>query len=193
MTQMQDDLAALDTALAVKGVKITREAGCIERCHNVPHQGSYSNAAHTYGVLQLARWLYPAFFGELAPIILDHDVPERYTGDIPANVLRSSEEVKKACHIIERSVAQKFGLVPEQAYAAGAPELYAKFKACDRIELYLWCCEQLEQGNQGVRGVMFELERVWAKEPPPAPAPAFIRHVQQNGWARLPESLEDIA
>ena len=43
-----------------------RTGGGVERCHGVRHQGSYSNAAHTWGVLVLLQVLWPNDFPRLA-------------------------------------------------------------------------------------------------------------------------------
>lgn len=170
-------------------VAAVREAARVERCHAVPHVGSYSNGAHTYGVLCLARLLWPREFPLIVDVILFHDIPERWTGDVPAQVMRTQPAVREGVNLMERRISQLLRLPSEHEMD---PALRIIFKACDRLELYLWCREQLRMGNREVIGVMEQLDQVWEREPLPEPALSLYQFVKKEGWKRQPEVLEGV-
>jgi hypothetical protein len=40
----------------------SRSGGRVERCHGLPHHGTYSNASHQWGVAMLMHYLWPDDF-----------------------------------------------------------------------------------------------------------------------------------
>lgn len=119
----------------------------VERYHSIPHQGSYSVAAHTSGMMLLAWYLFRADFAALAPVIMAHDIPEAWVGDIPAPTLRHVPGMRDSLMVIEDRLLTGLDL-PSENSLTGAQ--YAMYKACDRLEFYLWCLEQKAQGNRYV-------------------------------------------
>jgi 5'-deoxynucleotidase YfbR-like HD superfamily hydrolase len=144
-----------------------RTGGEVERCHGIRHQGSYSNAAHTWGVLVLLHVLWPEDFPRLAAAVLYHDVPEAWVGDIPAPTKRYNQVVKMALELMEYDIFKMLGL--PDADALPPPDL-AKVKAADRLELYFWAKEQVAQGNQHAEGVLKELDQFFELDGLPEPA-----------------------
>lgn len=133
-----------------------RTGGATERCHGITHHGSYSVAAHTWGVLCLLFVLWPEDFARLAPRVMFHDVPEGWIGDVPAPTKRFSPAVKEAIDSMETRVFEILGL-PHDSHGLSAEDL-AKTKACDHLELYLWAAEQICGGNRHASCIMRELE-----------------------------------
>jgi hypothetical protein len=140
----------------------TRAGGAVERCHGIRHQGSYSNAAHTWGVLVLLQKLYPEDFAIIAPYALYHDVPEFVFGDVPAPTMRHVPGLREQLGEYEDALNIEVGGFPEGALASMDPVRFKRFKACDRLDLWLWCMEQELAGNLFARECRLELQRYLA-------------------------------
>lgn len=166
----------------LRNVLQSRLGGKVERCHSIPHHGSYSNAAHSWGVSMLLYYLWPADFARLVIHCLTHDVPEGWVGDVPSTMLNADPEIKALFAKVEKSIQDDLGLPFEGDLP---PEDYAKLKACDRLELYIWCCEQVACGNLYALEPMKALHEVFAANPLPAPAQAFFEGLTEV-WP-LPE------
>jgi len=161
-----------------------RLGGKVERCHGIPHLGSYSNAAHTWGVLLLLYYLFPGDFMRLAAVALAHDVPEGWVGDVPATVMRYSKSVRPELAKLEKLIADDLGLPFEGDLS---PEDHAKLKACDRLDLYLWCMDQLAYGNLHAAEPMRELDRYFTESPLPSPALEFWDHIRGDLQKVIPK------
>jgi 5'-deoxynucleotidase YfbR-like HD superfamily hydrolase len=122
----------------------TRAGGAVERCHGIRHQGSYSNAMHQWGVTALLWAIYPEDFPRLAQYTMFHDGGEFIFGDLPAPTMRYVPGLAPAIHKLESNVCEAYGLPREDSLS---PEDHAKVKVCDRLELLLWCKEQIMMGN----------------------------------------------
>lgn len=139
-----------------------RAGGRTERCHGIPHQGSYCNAKHQWGVAMLMYVLWPDDFPRLGPICLTHDIPEAWLGDIPATTKRYARGVREVVAPLEDRIQRSLGLPEEGALDADDQE---KFRSCDHLELYIWGLEQLLQGNMFVQEMVFELENFFSERP----------------------------
>lgn len=133
-----------DTALASvdEVVALTREAGRVERSHTTFHLGSDPNGLHSYNVANLILLLHPDPSIDLLRAALWHDVPERFTGDMPSTFKRQCPEVRAAMKAAEAQIEHHYGLdIPlcdaEKAW----------LKAADKLEFYLWAEEQAAMGN----------------------------------------------
>lgn len=188
MTSLREEIVrepkqapVLEDGVALRIVQ-SRLGGKVERCHSIPHQGTYSNAAHSWGVAMLMWYLFPEDFPRLAIYCITHDVPEGWVGDVPATVMRYSPSVKAELSQLERLLADDLGFPFEGDMS---PEDHAKLKACDRLELYLWCCEQLALGNIHAREPFRELERYFGAQPLHPRAHAFWQ--QMRGMDPIPK------
>lgn len=179
-----DSVREIATRLAA-----VREGGEVERCHTVPHIGEYKNGQHSWGVAMIVAILWPEHFSRLGLIALTHDVPERYVGDIPAQVLRANPLLRETVLGLEREVTQRLGIPFEMDLTE---EEYQIFKAADRLELYLWCLEQMRRGNMEVVGIINQLHEIWAKQPLPEPAKSLVDYTTFVGWERLPETIKEL-
>jgi 5'-deoxynucleotidase YfbR-like HD superfamily hydrolase len=141
-----------------------RTGGATERCHGIRHHGSYSVAAHTWGVLALLWELWPDEFARLAPTVMFHDVPEAWVGDVPAPVKRYMPRVKADLGELEDRVMARLGLPSDSNLETFD---WARVRACDHLELYLWAREQMAWGNSHASCVARELERYFEETPLP--------------------------
>ena len=140
----------------------TRLGGRTERCHGIPHQGSYSNAMHQWGVAMLMQALWPEDFPRLALHCLSHDVPEAWVGDVPATTKRYSPGLREQLGALEDRIQDSLGLPRESSLDADDME---KLRSCDHLELYIWGLEQLLQGNMFVQEMVLELENFFRERP----------------------------
>lgn len=170
----------------VDRIRAVREAGAVERCHTVPHLQRYSNGAHTYGVCVLLRLLWPDE-PHLVDFALFHDTPERWTGDVPSQVIREHPMLRKALEKEDERISSKLALPCE--HALGDAD-YNKFKACDRLELWLWTWEEEALGNKHVLNMRAELDVSLSSAITPPEVLSLIEEFRQEGWRRLPEVLK---
>lgn len=153
----------------------SRAGGHVERCHGIPHQGSYSNAAHSWGVAMLLHYLWPEDFARLALICLAHDVPEAWVGDIPAPTGRYVPGLRDSLQQIEGDLNRSMGLPGEDEL--NETDL-AKVKACDRLEFYIWCREQVMIGNRYAEESQIEIERYFVEVRLPSRAEELYEALQ---------------
>jgi len=140
----------------------SRAGGKVERCHGIQHHGTYSNASHQWGVAMLMHYLWPDDFPRLALACLSHDVPEAWFGDIPAPTCRYAPGLKELLNAAEGRLNKSLLLPAEDELAK---EDYAKLKCCDRLEFWLWCCEQELSGNLFAQEGKKEVERYFKEVP----------------------------
>jgi hypothetical protein len=171
VTSPLDDL--IDGALASNLVQ-ARMGGRVERCHTFAHHGSYSNAAHSWGVAMLMWYLWPEDFQRLAIYCLTHDVPEAWTGDQPAPVGRYVHGFREQMGSLEKRLSYRIGLPSEHDLDQ---EDYAKLKACDALDFWMWCKEQERLGNQNAIGPRREVERYFSETSLPPRAQALYRQM----------------
>lgn len=152
----------------------TRLSAKVQRCHVIPHHGSYSVAEHSWGVAMLMLLLWPEDFPRLAGACLCHDVPEGWLGDAPGNV-KGDEDIE-----LETTILEQLGL---PGTAALTQQDRDKLRACDNLELYVWCKEQLAGGNTCVAECKEEIEDRHERRPFPAPA-NWLLAALENGSVR---------
>lgn len=144
-----------------------RSGGRVERCHGLYHNGSYSNAAHSWGVAMLMHALWPEDFPRLAYHCLAHDIPEAWMGDIPAPTMRFIPGMKEVVGPIEDALMRRLNMPPINNLAEAD---HAKLKACDWLEFYLWTRDQDALGNQFAHEGRLEIEAYIDKMGLPSPA-----------------------
>jgi hypothetical protein len=149
---MLTNLDIKNRAYAILGA---RAGGRVERCHSIPHQGSYSNAAHSWGVAMLMQQIWPEDFPRLALACLTHDIPEFWVGDIPAPTMRAVPGLKESLVQIEDRCLERLEL---PGLVNLSEEDYRKLKACDWLEFWLWCKDQEYIGNGFVKVSKIEIE-----------------------------------
>lgn len=154
-----------------------RLGGAVERCHGIPHQGSYSNAKHQWGVAVLMYVLWPEDYPRLSLHCLTHDVPEAWIGDIPAPMGRWVPGLNDKVGEFEDKIFDSLGLPLEGELS---PEDHQKVKACDRLELYVWCLEEQMRGNLYASECRTELESYFAIVPLPPAAQTLLLELQAS-------------
>lgn len=156
----------------LKNIIQTRAGGKVERCHSIPHHGSYCNASHQWNVAMLVLYLFPEAFPRVVVYALTHDVPEFIFGDVPAPTMRYVPGLRDTLGKLEAEYAHSLSLPSEDLLSE---EDLRKVKACDALEFWLWCKEQLLLGNRYAEEALQEVERFFEEKPLPNAAGAFFR------------------
>lgn len=168
----------------VQKIAAARAGGSVERCHGIPHHGSYSNGKHSWNCLILLWHLFPEHWSRLSGYVMVHDVPEFVFGDIPSPVKRYSgifHKVEQA----EDNYLRDIGLPTMSSLTEEEIEI---FDACDKLELYLWCREQEFLGNNHVRSWIVQLDGYFIEAPLPNAARVFFRELN-SGEDLMPSAL----
>lgn len=138
-----------------------REAGQTQRCHTMQYHGTYNVAIHCFNALSLLFLLYPEEPSTvLIKAVLWHDIPERWTGDIPTTTKMSSPELKILLDGIEQRILSKLDI----------PDLFKLTKtqrqwldAIDLLELYLWVLDQQALGNLTTIPMQKQIHNIFLK------------------------------
>lgn len=118
-----------------------RDAGQVKRYHVKRTHRTQTVAEHTFGMLMLVRQVDPHASKSLYNAILHHDLPELFTGDVPAPIKRAHPDLGSLMDSIEE------GLTPLYQDIALIPEEQVLLKWADRMELVMWCLEEVRMGN----------------------------------------------
>lgn len=132
-----------------------REAGAVARCHTFPHCGDYSVGQHSWDAASLLLALHPHPTIALVKAVLWHDVAERWTGDVPAVAKWRSPELVDALALAEARVFDALGIQPLDGLTLNE-QIW--LHAVDKLELWLWCKDQLQLGNRRAAAVLGRLD-----------------------------------
>jgi 5'-deoxynucleotidase YfbR-like HD superfamily hydrolase len=122
-----------------------RDAGAVKRYHVKRTHRTQTIAEHTFGMLMLIKQVDPACTKNLYNAVLHHDLPELFTGDIPAPIKRVHPELGPLMDSIEEDLNPLY-----QDFQITMPEAVL-LKWADRMELVLWCLEEVRLGNSYCR------------------------------------------
>jgi len=125
-----------------------RDAGAVKRYHVKRTQRTQTIAEHTFGMLMLVKQVNRTCTKNLMCAVLHHDLPELFTGDIPAPIKRVHPELGPLMDSIEEDLAPLY-----QDFQLTVPEAIL-LKWADRMELVLWCLEEVRLGNWYCRAVV---------------------------------------
>lgn len=168
---------------------LLREASNVRRCHNTPHHGVYTDGKHTYDMLTLLLELFPDSSFSLVKAVIYHDVGERLVGDLPQSVKWWSPDIATHHRAAEDAVLEALGYKKFIDRLTGEEKKHLLL--CDRLELMLWCLEQMAFGNMHIINIARVLEGwfVAQKDTLPRIVLEILRDIEQYGWSRQPETL----
>lgn len=157
-----------------------RQAGSVKRCHTTPHMGEYKVSEHTCQMLLLLDILAPKAPQRLWRAVLYHDLHEFYTGDIPGSVGKIDPELRQAFQSAGEIFSEYFGWAVEDL----SEEEQRWLKAIDKLELLLWCHDELNMGNDNVNPMLTHTQEWFTdnKETVPYTVRSFVNNYQ---WRRM--------
>lgn len=154
-----------------------RDAGAVKRSHTRFTIGEYNIAIHSWNMLNLLFLLYPATPSEnMIKAICWHDVPERWTGDIPATAKWASPALKATLDELERRVFKELDMF--EIFESLTKVESRWLKALDKLELLLWATEQATRGNEQAAAMADRILDFMDK--PENEIPEEIRHFVDN-------------
>lgn len=168
-------------------VLATREGGAVERCHGMPHHGSYSVGLHSYNALSLLLILHPDPGPSMALIkaVLWHDVPERWMGDIPRPAKWASPELELA----ERELEERLTRALDLHDGVWSDHDQQWLAAVDIVEMYIWCLDQIELGNRHAERMRGKISRLINQRTVKMPQ-EMIKFLENFGYQRLDDCDE---
>lgn len=124
-----------------------RDAGAVKRYHVKRTHRTQTIAEHTFGMLMLVKQVAAGTFDDsrmvdLYEAILHHDLPELFTGDVPAPIKRVHPDLGPLMDSIEEGLAPLYMNVEDLD-----PRDAALLKWADRMDLVMWCLEEVRMGN----------------------------------------------
>lgn len=173
----------------VNRVKFAREGASVRRMHTSPIIREYTNGLHSFNMLSMLFILHPTpyFCQRLAWAILQHDIPERLTGDVPAPAkwygIINAEETDN----VERSV--NLSVFGEHCADGLTVAEEAWLKSLDLLEFYLFCRDEVALGNSNMQLKVNDCEKhieniklTW-----PPQVLDFYYEVKNHDWHMLPD------
>lgn len=144
----------------------------------MPHHGSYTVGQHSFDMLTLLFLLYPGSAPSLDLIkaVVYHDFAERWTGDVPSSAKASDGNLAKRLDLAEQRILKTIGV---NTVISEDDRIW--LRGLDRLELYLWACDQMQMGNGNLVPLIAELREFFCTVPTPI---QIIRFVENHVWTR---------
>ena len=128
--------------------QLYRDASDTLRYHTQRTLRTQTVGQHTFNMLMLVQLICPVARKEVLVAVMHHDLPEFFTGDMPAPIKRASPALKVLMDELETDLAplyKEFDLIPEE---------WALIKWVDLMELTMFGLEELKMGNRFVEDVV---------------------------------------
>lgn len=174
-------------------LRAIREAGDVQRWHTMPHHGDASLARHQWGVAVLLIELVPHLGMNLLKAALLHDIPERWSGDIPLPARLDLPAMKVADATFSQMVNEHLGLEFDLS-----PLEKAWLRFCDNADALLWADDQISMGNKnciracdGLLSSLGGLGRV-LDDLGERGTPAYLTVCETLSMIRLPEHFKEM-
>lgn len=173
----------MDNSKIIEKVLAAREAGHVCRSHTMPHLGEYTVGKHSYDALSLLFLLYPGGAPrlELAKAVLWHDGGERWVGDMPGPAKWYDPALGEAYERAEAKASEAHGFWQDIT-----PEERSWLDGVDKLELYLWCHDQLALGNRNAESFLSQLKDWFRRNEPRLPS-EVMNFYKSYYWRRLSE------
>lgn len=168
-------------------VKFTREAMAVRRCHTVPIIGEHQVGSHTCNMLHTLRQLWPKAPLRLVWAILEHDVPERLTGDIPSPAKKFGAICDMDLMLLERNIL--IGIYGEDISESLDKEELKWLIALDVLDLYMLCKDQDMLGNRNVHAMMRRIEKFFRNNQASLASAVvdLFWQVRDSEWEMMPD------
>ena len=124
-----------------------REAGRVKRLHTAQTIIPQDVAQHTFNMLTLLKIINTYNSVNILNAIIEHDLSERWIGDIPAPSKNLFVDRKKMDDFDQQCLENLFGKGQTGSDKIGGDEVVF-LKSLDLFELWLTCWEEFNRGNQ---------------------------------------------
>jgi len=168
-----------------KKINFMREAASVRRCHALPilNGDQYVVGLHSYNMLAMLRILWPDAPIHLVWAILEHDAPERLTGDIPAPTKWFGIVNKETLNDAEKTILTD---VLGYSHESGLDDYERQWlRGLDIFELSLFCRDQMSLGNKNLEVMLGRIHNFVKRE-----AASFPSKVLDAYWASFGEEWQ---
>jgi 5'-deoxynucleotidase YfbR-like HD superfamily hydrolase len=127
------------------------QAGEVRRFHTMRVLHPQSVGEHSWGVALMLLWLHDDKLpsAQLMRAAIAHDLPEAWTGDIPAPAKWASKDLTDALHDMEKRFELKHGMNGHTLTA----EEQDLMSFADMADLVLYCVTEISMGNWRMRNL----------------------------------------
>ena len=169
-------------------IKFAREAARVERTHASPGIGSHSVGSHTFNMLTMLLIMWPDAPSDLIRAIVQHDIPERITGDMPHHAKKAGVQnnlVQKQVEFYLNNLV--FG---HDALSTLPVDRQKWLHGLDMLEFYLWCRDQEMMGNISIRTKLRAVDEYMKKYKVNYPEEIvdLYYEISQAEWETLPDA-----
>jgi|TARA_R110000824_G_scaffold50752_7_gene141528 5'-deoxynucleotidase YfbR-like HD superfamily hydrolase len=121
------------------------KGGHVTRYHTVPEIANGQDvASHTWRAMIILTTLWPDISKNAIMNMMWHDIPEAYTGDIPATTKWGYPKLATALERAEDIIVNQLEIWPLDI----TEKEEHRIKVADMLELVLHCFRQMEMGNR---------------------------------------------
>jgi len=136
--------------ISAERIHTLREAGNVTRCHTMTTIKDRTVGHHTFNVLLILLDAVPALCTKrLMQAAMYHDLPELYTGDVPAPAKWDYLDLENALRQAEYDFHKRWFTNVEITH-----DEKNLLKCADGLELFLYCWEEVRMGNREAASVM---------------------------------------
>ena len=172
--------------------KLMREGSQVKRLHALTIRNEYLVGQHSFNMLCLLRLLWPEASSRLIWAILEHDLPERWTGDMPAPAKWYGVMDKERTREMDAEYA-RFTYGEESVHQLSILET-KWLVGLDMLEFYCFCRDELMHGNLTILGKMKAVEELIPNKRahyPPRVIDMFYE-IKRSEWETFPDTPENL-
>jgi len=147
-----------------------RETGQVRRYHTLPTEPQ-SLADHCYGMLATLLALHPDASANLMAAIVEHDMPERWSGDSPSPFLVANGDVRYHVHKGQREYSRALGT--RRYFDALTDEEKLWLWGLDKVDTVLLHFERARRGDLSLKRPAAVASKVLIDKQQELPKPLF--------------------
>jgi hypothetical protein len=135
-----------DIVCDVTRIKFAREGASVLRTHTQSGIGPHFVGMHTFNMITMLKILHPNPSINLVWAVMEHDIPERMTGDIPHPAKKAGLVNHDQQSAFEKHL--KIAVFGEDHLSQLSEEDLKWLNGLDMLEFYCWCKDQIMMGNR---------------------------------------------
>lgn len=173
--------------ILVDRIKFAREAADVRRTHCSHGLTVHTVGGHTFNMLTLLLILYPDASGNLLRAVIQHDIPERVTGDMPhpakmAGIVNKDKQTHVEIHINQ----QVFG---DDTVQQLTEDEVKWLSGLDMLEFYCWVRDEISMGNVSYTTKLEAVHNYMSKYAHKYPTEILdaFHEIKLSKWHRMPD------
>ena len=145
-----------DIVCDVTRIKFAREGAAVLRTHTQAGIGPHFVGMHTFNMITMLKILHPNPSITLVWAVMEHDIAERMTGDMPRPAKKAGllDDARQSAFEEHLNIAV-FG---EDHNSQLNEEELKWLSGLDMLEFYCWCKDQIMMGNRMMERKLYAVE-----------------------------------